>query len=93
MFEFFYPLRSLNPEVIKMKFLFIGISFLFISCQSDNKNFISSYDFGNDDNSGNSSSISYNSQEVFTSTGTESISMSASSSSSISSSSGSGYSY
>ena len=76
-----------------MKFLYIAISFLFISCQSDNKNFISSNDFGHDDNSGNSSSIPYSSQEVSTGTGSESVSSSSSSSSSISSSSSSGYSY
>ena len=76
-----------------MKFLYIAISFLFISCQSDNKNFISTNDFGHDDNSGNSSYSSYSSQEVFTDMGSVSVSSSSSSSSSISSSSSSGYSY
>ena len=65
---------------------FIALSFLLISCQTDNEKFISAYDFGKDDSSSSSSS---NSQE---SSSNSSSTTSSSSSSSISNSS-SGYSY
>jgi|TARA_B100000085_G_C18420787_1_gene462589 hypothetical protein len=35
---------------------FIALSFLLISCQTDNEKFISAYDFGKDDSSSSSSS-------------------------------------
>ena len=50
---------------------FIALSFLLISCQTDNDKFISAYDFGKDDNSSSSSS---NSQESSNNMGSNSSS-------------------
>ena len=44
-----------------MKLVFIATCFLLFSCQTNNENFIPSYDFGKDDNSGSSSSSGYTS--------------------------------
>ena len=76
---------------LKMKnIFFIALSFLLISCQTDNEKFISAYDFGKDDSSSSSSS---NSQESSNNTGSISSSTTSSSSSSSISNSSSGYSY
>ena len=47
-----------------MKFIFsIILSFFLISCQTENKNFITPYDFGKEGNSSGSSNSSKNYQE------------------------------
>ena len=67
-----------------MKFIFsIILSFFLISCQTENKNFITSFDFDEGNSSVSSSSSSKNYQE----------SSQASNSTSNNSSSNSGYSY
>ena len=60
-------LRHLNFILgLKMKnIFFIALSFLLISCQTDNEKFISAYDFGKDNSSSSSSSSISNSSSGY----------------------------